>query len=97
MDDFRDPAVFFPTRHPLLFLAWGFFQVLFLEACGPDTAAKEAAGPAKNIRPAMRTIMTGNNFFMAIQFCEFIICGNLPGRKSHKITFSSIFLICQAH
>jgi hypothetical protein len=90
--DFRDPAVFFPTRHPFPFLARGFFQVCFFDAGAFEAAAKDAVEPARNIRPAMSAIMTGKNFFITIHFRELVIWGSLTDYKSHKFTFSAVHL-----
>jgi hypothetical protein len=87
MDDFRDPAVFLATRHPLLFLEWGFFQVLFLEACGFDAVAAETVAPEKTIRPVMSALMAISDFLIIIRSREIISCGSLPRPKSHKIAF----------
>jgi len=65
---FRHPAVFFTTRHPLLFLTRGFFELDFLYVEGPEAVAKEVVEPAKNIRPAMSAMMTRNVLDMIVPF-----------------------------
>jgi hypothetical protein len=65
---FRDPAVFFEIRHPLLFFARGFFQLLFLFAWVGEAATDEVVEPAKNIRPVISAIMTRNVLGMIIPF-----------------------------
>jgi hypothetical protein len=83
---FRHPTVFFTTRHPLLFLAWGFFALgcLYVEVL--EAVAKEAVVPEKNTRPVISAMITRNVLGMIVPFRELVSRRRQPFGGVYNVT-----------